>query len=167
MTKRNFVCHTSIPGVVLKNLVPGEAEILFALIDTNRAHLSQFDDDTSAKYPDHQSVLASITNPQNPAKLRLGIWYYGKLAGQINLAPCDNGMHEVGYWIASEYCGRGLATTAVKAILEYAKLHPEIKRLVGRTHLENAASQNVLLKAGLDRVYTHETLVWFAVDTKT
>jgi hypothetical protein len=52
-------------GVVLRQLIPEDSQPYFDLIEYDRAHLSQFDDDTAAKYKTVEDVLESIVNPKN------------------------------------------------------------------------------------------------------
>ena len=56
--------------------------------------------------------------------------------------------YEVGYTIAPEYWGRGLATEAGEASIEYARGSLGLKKIVGLVHPENEASANVLTKLG-------------------
>jgi RimJ/RimL family protein N-acetyltransferase len=58
---------------------------------------------------------------------------------------------EVGYRLGASHWGQGIATEAASALLEYA-FDPsglDLKRVVGVTHPENAASMRVLEKCGL------------------
>ena len=54
----------------------------------------------------------------------------------------------VGYWVAGERCGRGVATRAVAAICEFAFGELELHRLEAGTLLHNVASQIVLDRNG-------------------
>ncbi len=58
---------------------------------------------------------------------------------------------EVGYRLAKPAWGRGLATEGARALVRYGVLELGLDRVVGLTHPENIASQNVLMKAGLAR----------------
>ncbi len=50
-------------SLVLKELVLEDARPYFDLVDSCRAHLSQFGDDTAQKYPNVKSVSTSIKRP--------------------------------------------------------------------------------------------------------
>ena len=58
---------------------------------------------------------------------------------------------EVGYRLVKSAWGRGLATEGASALVRYGILELGLDRVVGLTHPDNAASQNVLMKAGLVR----------------
>lgn len=66
---------------------------------------------------------------------------------------------EVGYTIAPESAGRGLATELTRALVRYAFERFQAPRVVAFTDPENLASQNVLRKcgfhyAGVETVYS-------------
>jgi RimJ/RimL family protein N-acetyltransferase len=64
----------------------------------------------------------------------------------------DAGGAEVGYWIAAEARGQGVATAATRLAAEWAfETHPELVRLQLRADLENEASNRVAEKAGFTR----------------
>lgn len=58
---------------------------------------------------------------------------------------------QVGYRLFPEYWGRGYATEMSIALLRYGYEQLRLPQLVAITALENANSQNVLLKSGLHR----------------
>lgn len=172
-TKKRLVLHTSDDSVLLKEFVKEDAQPLFELIKNNREHLGQWDDPTSEKYPDFESVLSSITHPRNPAKIRFGIWYNGVLAGTINFTHKPAYTGEIGYWIGSEFCGKGLATIATCTIIDYGFLVSYTKHMTAIARIENIASQRVLKKAGMKEVDRSEEMnrdgkyVYFARDIET
>jgi RimJ/RimL family protein N-acetyltransferase len=56
---------------------------------------------------------------------------------------------EVGYWVAVEFWGRGVASAAVRRITDLAfATHPELRRLYAIPYGTNRASARVLEKAG-------------------
>lgn len=62
---------------------------------------------------------------------------------------------EIGYWIGRPWWGQGLATEAVRALLEFAFTTLELNR-VQATHLvRNPASGRVMQKAGMSREGLH------------
>lgn len=148
MPEQRLILATSREGVVLRQFVEADAVPLFALVDRNRPHLSQWDDQTSAKYPDLASAQASINAPRNPKKLRFGIWEGDVLVGTVNLTPHSNELAEVGYWVGREFGKRGLATIATVALVRYARRAMRFRRITAATVPANIASRKVLLKAG-------------------
>ena len=49
-----------------------------------------------------------------------GIWHKGAIAGTIGLHSVDAKCMEIGYWIGEEYQGKGLITTACRALISHA-----------------------------------------------
>jgi RimJ/RimL family protein N-acetyltransferase len=68
------------------------------------------------------------------------------------LAGLDEGGAEVGYWVGTEARGRGVATTATRAVARWAfDAVPELVRLQLRAAVDNLASNRVAEKAGFTR----------------
>lgn len=167
MPNKRLELATSDEGVLLLEFIPEDARPLFELIDRNRDHLSQRDDETAAKYLDFESVLQSITHPKNPDKIRLGIWSDGVLTGTINITPKGGCVSEIGYWVGSEFCGKGLATIATRAVIQYGKSLVDTCEMIAYTHPDNTASQKVLLRAGMYETRRDVAQVWFSFSVKT
>ena len=73
--------------------------------------------------------------------------------GFFELAHLDNTEEiEVGYRLLKEHWGKGYATEMTQVLIEYGFNKMDLKEIVGITHPENIASQNVLLKSGLTYV---------------
>lgn len=64
----------------------------------------------------------------------------------------ETGETEVGYLLAQPWWGRGIATEAARCSVAYGFDELALNLIIGITHPQNTASQNVLRKAGL--VYT-------------
>jgi RimJ/RimL family protein N-acetyltransferase len=131
--------------VVLRQLTLKDASIYAETVVANRDYLSQFGDVTGAKYPDLKSVEDSITNPDNPDKLRFGIWDGDEFVGSINLTPQGDGS-ELGYWLDSRRTGNGYATVATRALAgfaveNYENVHADVQ-------YGNEASARVLRRVG-------------------
>ncbi len=135
-------------GITLRQLYVEDAEAYFGLIDYDRAHLSQFNDETAEKYPSFLAVANSLVNPQNPARLRFGIWDGEVMVGSINLTPKDNRTAEIGYWVGKQHTGHGYASEAVKALSKYAFDQTEADLLFANVAVGNQASKRTLEKAG-------------------
>nr|WP_199509700.1 GNAT family N-acetyltransferase [Nucisporomicrobium flavum] len=70
-----------------------------------------------------------------------------ELIGSIGLLYAQENVGSIGYWIAPQARGRGVATAATRALTEFA-FTAGYARIELRTELENAASQRVALGAG-------------------
>lgn len=74
--------------------------------------------------------------------------------------PDENGRIEFGYGLVAAARGRGLATEAVMAALDFAAT-AGARSAAADTDLDNLASQRVLLKAGMTEVNRSETQVFY------
>lgn len=73
----------------------------------------------------------------------------GTYIGDLCFKGIDSkGVTEIGYGISEEYQGRGYATEAVKAVVEWAFRQSGITAVEAETDPENRASQRVLEKCG-------------------
>jgi signal transduction histidine kinase/RimJ/RimL family protein N-acetyltransferase len=76
----------------------------------------------------------------------------GALVGMIGLDRGSvPGRASVGYWLAPDARGRGLATRAVRLVVGWAQQDPGLERLELTTLLGNDASGRVALRAGFQR----------------
>lgn len=100
--------------------------------------------------------------------LSLTIELNGEAVGLMGLCCIDNElMHaEVGYLLAPEVQGQGIATEALQALATYALNHYPLHKLVGRCVNGNTASARVLEKSGfqLEGILRHNHQIgghWF------
>lgn len=130
----------------------------FAAIDANRAHLSQFDDNTANKYRTLEDVTTARLNAGS--KIRMGIWDGDTFVGTVNATPNKNGT-EIGYWLDSRHTGHGYATLAAKALGHY------VAGASGSVYAEvadgNEASVRVLERAGYTQVAENAGRLIFAL----
>jgi RimJ/RimL family protein N-acetyltransferase len=77
------------------------------------------------------------------ANIIKAIIHDGEVAGSITSFQMM-GEREVGYWIAKEFWGKGIATQALKKFLDIEKTRP----LFGHVAKHNIASRRVLEKCG-------------------
>jgi [ribosomal protein S5]-alanine N-acetyltransferase len=72
--------------------------------------------------------------------------------GWVMLRPVNNSKNiEVGYRLPQSSWGKGYATEATRAVLDYGFNTVGLEEITAVTHPDNAASQHVLTKAGLVR----------------
>lgn len=142
-----------LPGasVTLRPLTEADAEPYFQLIDYDRDHLSQFGDATAEKYHTVDDVLNSLTDPENPFKLRFGVWDNETMVGSINLTPLEDKRAEIGYWVGKQFIGNGYAPDALNTLSKFAFTDLGYDELEAEAVRENNASQRVLEKAGFEQ----------------
>jgi GNAT superfamily N-acetyltransferase len=78
--------------------------------------------------------------------------YAGRVVGGVGFhgSPDQDGSVEIGYGVAAEFWGQGVATRAVLAVLDVARENGAVSVVAG-TDAANIASQRVLQKAGFTR----------------
>jgi len=91
-----------------------------------------------------------------------GIWAVETLENNILIGRCglgylpDTDEIEVGYILGRDFWGKGYATEAAKASLNYGFTHLEVNEIVGIVHVDNIGSQHVLQKIGMSHTNTKE-----------
>jgi ribosomal-protein-alanine N-acetyltransferase len=76
----------------------------------------------------------------------------GAVLGRFNLVFVGDRVAHVGYRVAQEVSGRGVATAAVRDLCTLAPARHGVRTLRAATSEENVASQRVLLNAGFVEV---------------
>ena len=76
----------------------------------------------------------------------------GRLIGVVGFTYFPEEPPELGYWLGEPYWGKGYMSEAVKALLDAAFATHQYKQIKSRALAANAASLNVLEKAGFKRV---------------
>ncbi len=74
----------------------------------------------------------------------------GELVGLISLEQMDRGQAEIGYWVAPIVWNTGLATEALRALMQANPLGN--KQIFGKVFQDNPASARVLTNAGFDYI---------------
>lgn len=114
-------------------------EGFFNLIARNRAHLGRYMDweknhqtvDDSFEY-----VLQVRENFADRKNVSSQIYYRGEIAGSVGLTIHNwhSGYAEIGYWLGTEFTGKGIATRASRAMINFAfntlKLHKVVLRVI-------------------------------------
>jgi RimJ/RimL family protein N-acetyltransferase len=149
---------TEIPGVILRDLLPADASAWIDLVDRNRAHLSEFGDDT---LPPH--TLEDVNrwlSSSSDMDLRMGIWRDSELMGFVELSHLSyaiggeallskspNGW-VLGYWIGTDYIRKGFTTAACRSLMKYARSKLNVKEFWSGARNGNVASMAVLERLG-------------------
>lgn len=146
-------------SVSMRVLRISDAAALAAAYVRNRAYLSAWEPVRPEEYytVDWQSsdIANRLAAQERGEGHPLGLFDGDRLVGRFNLAGIVRGPFQsagLGYWVDGAYAGRGLASTAVQAIVEMARDELGLHRIEASTLLHNAASQRVLLKAGFQQI---------------
>ena len=106
---------------------------------------------------DGREVITAMLSVNEQDMFAFAITVQDRVIGSISVSRQSN-IHsrtaELGYYLAEEYWGRGIATEAVQQICEYVFSHSDILRIFAEPFAYNVASQHVLEKAGFQFVGT-------------
>ena len=140
----------------LRSLRSGDAPAIFGAIDTQREHLGRWLPFVAATHrvEQTQEVVAGMLNDTaNPVfTIRSG----DAFAGLIGFKSADSTTRtiEIGYWLRSEFQGRGIMTSAVQALCRLAFEEMGMARIEIRCALGDYRSTRIPQRLGfaLDRV---------------
>ncbi len=96
---------------------------------------------------DAKEFIDSVINENSDCIFAIEV--YGEAIGSIGIIPqtdihCKNA--EIGYWLAEPYWGKGIASKAIKWMIDYAFRKYNLNRIYAAVFGTNIASQKVLLK---------------------
>lgn len=141
--------------VKIRTLKSTDAEALLKFELDNRQWFERNVDARSSSFYSLQGVTEHIASYLSG--FSNGTWHPfviedpdGNIVGRANLKDIDlsGRWAEVGYRIAESACGRGLATLAVRRLIEEAQLRWNLKRLIAKVYAGNLGSAKVLERCG-------------------
>jgi ribosomal-protein-alanine N-acetyltransferase len=142
-------------SVTIRPAVRADASALAALFAAQREHLAPWDPRRDPGFYTRAGQRARLTAVERDraagTAYRHLILEDGELAGEIALSNVVRRAFQsanLGYWVAGERCGRGVATAAVAAMCRLAFVELELHRVEAGTLLHNVASQIVLDRNG-------------------
>jgi ribosomal-protein-alanine N-acetyltransferase len=139
----------------IRTLQESDAEALLAFEVENRTWFERHIDARDTVFYSTRGVCDHIDDYLSG--LAAGTWHpfviegaNGKIIGRANLKDIDTSGRsaEVGYRIAQEACGQGLATLAVRHLIQQAQSHWHLGRLLANVYAENIGSVKVLQRCG-------------------
>jgi ribosomal-protein-alanine N-acetyltransferase len=140
---------------VIRPLEPADAEVLTEVLRANREFLAPFvptRGDAFFTVAAQQRRIADMLERRTADRgYAFAVLAGGRLAGTLELSNVSRGPFEsatLGYWVAREFNGRGLATAAVGAVVTEAFGPLGLHRVEAGTLVDNRASQRVLEKNG-------------------
>ena len=135
----------------LQRLRADHAPAVLAFELANRAYFAGFINDRGDEF------FRQFTDRHNAmlAEQEAGVCAYyllvaedGSVLGRFNLFNIGNGTADLGYRVAQDVAGRGVATATVRELCQLAAARHGLHTLRAATSHDNAASQQVLAKAG-------------------
>lgn len=159
--------------IVLRDVTDDDLPIFFEQqLDPDAIYMAAF---TSRDPTDRDAFMAHWARIRaDETIINRTILCDGQVAGSVASFE-DAGQLEVTYWLGREFWGKGIATKALAALLEYQTTRP----IYARAAKDNAASLRVLQKCGFvitgeDKGYANargevieEYLLTLAADTET
>ena len=135
----------------LQRLRADHAQAVLAFELANRAYFAGFINDRGDEFFDqftdrHNAMLAE--QEAGACAFYLLVAEDGSVLGRFNLFRIENGTAELGYRVAQDVAGRGVATATVRELCQLAAVRHGLHTLRVATSHDNAASQQVLIKAG-------------------
>ena len=117
----------------------------------NRAYFATFISDRGDDYYAHFAERHSASLAEQEGGI--GAFYVlvardGSVLGRFNLVFVDAGTAELGYRVAQQAAGRGVATSTVRELCRLAATQYGLRTIRAATSSQNIASQRVLTKAG-------------------
>ncbi|WDG17940.1 GNAT family N-acetyltransferase [Microbacterium sp. Clip185] len=146
-------------GFVLRPLAMGDASALADAYRRNREHLAPWEPLRPERFftqdGQEEDIAARAASAEAGAGCSLGVFHGERIVGRFNLAGIVRGPFQsggLGYWVDRDVTGRGIATSAVRAIVTAAREELGLHRLEASTLTHNHASQSVLRKAGFEQI---------------
>jgi len=135
----------------LQQLDAGHEPALLDFELDNRAYFATMINDRGDDYFDRFTDQLQVMLDEQGAGT--GAYYVlvaedGSVLGRFNLFRIEDGTAELGYRVAQDVAGRGVATATVLEICRLAADKHGLHTLRAATSHENVASQRVLAKAG-------------------
>jgi ribosomal-protein-alanine N-acetyltransferase len=143
------------PRVELRRPGLADAGAVAGLYAGQRAFLAPFDPVRREDFYTEAGQLAVLAESEERERLDQGYRFLiladGRLAGTLGISNVSRGAFQsatLGYFVAKELNGRGVATGAVGLALEWAFGEAGLHRLQAGTLLDNVGSQRVLDRNG-------------------
>lgn len=137
-------------GITLESLKTADAETI-ARLANNRALWLNLRDRMPQPYTLADAVWFVETALTGNLGLVFGIYAEGEFAGVAGVVM-QTDIHrlsgEIGYWLGEPYWGRGIATAAIRQLVEYIFANTDLIRLFAGIFAYNKASMRVLEKNG-------------------
>lgn len=150
----------------MKDVIKTERLTLRPLLDSDAGNISLFVGDKRVAmnlavvphpYPAGaaESFIAYSRAPET-TEIVWGMDKDNALIGVISITPENEGVGNIGYWLAPQLWGSGFVSEALAAVLEYARAEG-FARLKASVHQRNEGSAKVLMKNGFSYLGESDT----------
>lgn len=151
MKKRTLFEVPVTDSINLQLLMLSHANELFTCIQKNKEFLSEWlvwTKKVKNVKDSENKILKDQDNFYKKDSLELGIFENNKLIGRIGFISISERSAEIGYWLDKDFNGKGIMTTCVKKLVEYAFNKTSIFRIVIKMDPKNTKSRNVPERVG-------------------
>jgi [ribosomal protein S5]-alanine N-acetyltransferase len=145
--------HTTIPEVQLVSWAPQHLQELVAQANDRAVWRNLFDTFPHPYTPEDAEFWVKHTAESEPS-CHLCILVGGRVAGGIGIevgSGTEAKTGQFGYWLGTNYWGRGIATAAASAMVSHARSRMPLARLQAPIFAWNPRSMRVVEKAGFHR----------------
>ncbi len=148
------------PGLELKLVEERHALEVYSVIDANRKYLRQWlpwVDATTSAAETLEWIRKSLRQYAKNRGFHAGIWHEDAFVGVIGCQPISwlNRRVEVGYWLAENAQGKGIMTSATRALVDHAFGEWTLNRVQIQCAAGNQKSQAIPKRLG----FTEEGIV--------
>lgn len=150
-----------VDDVLVRPATEADAEALAAAYRRSREHLRPWEPRRPESFFTTEGQLARLHEQAAEQRAgRVAAWLLvvgAEIAGGVTLSGIVRGPFlsaHLGYWMAADQTGRGLATAAVRAVCRAADRELGLHRVQAATLLHNVRSQRVLAKCGFEAIGT-------------
>ncbi|MCT1901694.1 GNAT family N-acetyltransferase [Oceanobacillus sojae] len=134
--------------LVLRQLQMPDANALFRTVEKSRGELREWLPwiEATKKPADCLAFIdLCLQGAQRRQSLNLGIFYQDRLIGCVNYNMIDwqNGSTSIGYWLDPGYQGKGIMTSTVQVMIDYAFYTLQLNRIEIRASTHNKKSRAI------------------------
>lgn len=145
--------HSLPNGADLRLLQPYHAQVIFEVIERNRARLRQWlpwVDNIRCVGDEEKFICNSLGLFASNGAFQSGIFIGDAFVGAVGLHPINhaNRKVELGYWLDAAHEGRGLMTSACRAVVDHAFGALGLNRVIIYCAVENLRSRAVAERLG-------------------
>lgn len=149
----------------LKPVDERHAEELTALVRRDLAHLKPWMPWATERYSVEDArefIRRQIRQYAEDMGFATLIFFRGRVAGSIGYNQIDwsNRKADIGYWLGSEFTGRGLMTKCCRALVEHAFRELRLNRVEIFCAVENRRSRRIPERLGFKEEGTHRQAEW-------
>lgn len=153
------------PELELRLLTEGHSQLLFDLIERNRAYLRgwlPWVDGARTLDNTRRLIRASLRQHARNEGMNVGIWYHNQLVGVVSYNYIDHVRRftELGYWLDEAHQGNGIMTTVCRAMTNDAFGRLKLDRVEIRCAVTNQRSRAIPERLGYTIDGTSAQLDW-------